>query len=524
MTCIDLNDQTQQNILNNKSGPLTNGNGEYTLNQISVFTKDFTDNILADAATDPVSIAINKYGADDFYNSLVALNEALKNRPIPKVYTTVAKRITSGNISATEFADFMQQFGQTPTGVAEKTNQNYTGSLLDLENYYTKSIRTGALAALCTRFESLFGAIDGFFDLIAEIGNLIFDVIKKIRSFREGFENFALAAAVAAVVQALAQELRSRIEEEINRILAAVESIIRNLFKSISKIFSDIGTFVDELTIRGIMKEKDNACHMFSEDNKSLIVATVLGAFDYALSLFTNPSIAQIEFLVVRICAYLTNIEALVNDVTTPMKQFEFKYLRIANRLKTISNITTSTALRAGAIRMPPELRKANINSIESLWEGRSGAVITPTGNEPINPRKPSVSEYLEIPNCNSIKSGTSKIISVSGKWLDDPLLGMKGWTGLDPTLRVYLIRMWSQAEPSSTSQPKINVRLGWVSEEYNKINGAPESAHLSGLCVDISTDGWDVESLENAALRSGFKFIRSFDGYLHLDLRPLRA
>jgi len=521
MTCIDLNDQTQQNILNNKPGPLTNANGEYTLNQVDVFTQEFTNNILSDSQNNPVTLATSKYGADVFYDSLKAFNLTISERTVPDIYPSVKARLNSGNISAAEFADFMQQYGQNPTGVVTKTNRDYARSLFDLEDYYSKTIRTGALAALCTRFESIFGALGGFFDFLSEIGNLIFDVVDKIKAFREEYKDLT----IAATVQALAVELRDRIEKEVKRIVDAVVSVLENLFNSINTLFDNTSTFVDELTIRGIMKEKDNACLMFSEKNKSLIAKTIVGAFDYALSLFENPSIAQIEFLVVRICAYLTNIEALFNDVTTPMKQFEFKYTRIANRLKTISNITTSSALRAGAIRMPPELRKKNINSIESLWEGTGGEVITPTGGTPINPKKPDVQEYLALPSCNSIKSGSNKKIAVDGPWVDDELLGMKGWTGLDPTLRVFLIRMWDIESSNFVSgSPKITVKLGWVSDEYNKINGAPENAHLSGLCVDVSTEGWDVETLEQSALKAGFRFVKSYDGYLHLDLRPLRA
>jgi hypothetical protein len=197
------------------------------------------------------------------------------------------------------------------------------------------------------------------------------------------------------------------------------------------------------------------------------------------------------------------------------MDQFEFKYKRIANRLNTMSNVTTSTAIRNGAIRFSPEARSEQINSIQSSWEGTGGVNYTPTGEEPINIKEPTIAEYSNLPSCSQVRSGTDARIIASGDWVED--FGMEGWTGLDFDLRVYLMRLQSKLGI------KIEVTNGWLSQQYNsRISGDPDSSHLSGLSVDISTNGIDTDTISTLAFKSGFRFVKVYDTHIHLDTREL--
>jgi hypothetical protein len=515
--CIDPSNQIQQNVLRSSSGPQTNANGEFTLNKIDVFSKELTANIVSDAQTNPVVIAVGKYG-ESFYSSLSLLNNTFINTDATRLrldeFPSLTARLESSTtISAIEFADFLDQYGYNPRTLTTKSGSNSQSVLFELDDYYGRTIKTGALASLCNTFQSIFGAVDGFFALLGEISDLVSLVLEKVIDFK----NFLANAAEQAVILVLINEIKKRIKAEIDKILSRIEAIITNLINSISQTLQNISTFIDETTIRGIMKQKDDTCLIFSEDNKSKIRAIIIGAFDRAVSLFENPSIAQVEFFIARICSFLTNIEALFNDVTTPMKQFEFKYTRIANRLTTISNITTSTALRAGAIRYSPEVKRENINKIKSQWEGKSGQVLTPNGTIPINPPRPSVDEFLDIPSCSSIFSGSSSTIGVDGESFKDELLGMQGYTGLDYSLRVYLVRM------SKDLGKKIIITFGWVSQEYNSaVFSSPESPHLSGLCVNVTTNDFDADVLKQAAFRAGFRTAKSYDDYIHLDVRTI--
>ena len=513
--CIDRTDQTQLNALSVTPGGGVSNNGEFTLNQIDVFAKELFDNIEADAETNPILILKNRYG-DTVDQAISYLNTDFFNRifvrdALPD-YPNLNTRVNAGPIGGIEFADFIEQFNHTPNGVIDKGNDDYLKLLFQLERYYAEDIFGGALAGICSQFQNIFGAIEDFFNLLGQIEGLINDAfafLAKIRDFRK----FLVAAAEKLTVERLMKEIRKFIKEEIEKILEVFRQIFEN-FK-ILDIIDDITTYIDKVTIKRIMKMKDEGCLFFSEKNKQTIKDKVLGIFDYIFGLFENPTIEVISFIGFRICALVTNIKALMNDFKSPLDQFEFKYKRISNRLKTISNIRTSSAIQKGAIRFSPESRAIAINSIQAAWDSEDGKLYTPSGEEPINPKPPTIEEYEAIPTCSEVRNGTANI-RVEGSWVNEEVFGMEGWTGLDYDLRVYLNRLQQYLGVPLT------VTEGWRSQQYNaKIGGSPENAHVSGKCVDIKRN-FAIASLERNAFKAGFKYIVIYDDYIHLDIRKM--
>ena len=74
--CIDTNDQLTQNQLALSSSALVDGSGRYTLAQVDAAAKELADSIVKDAETNPLIVAVNKYG-DDVYKSTDYLNGLL---------------------------------------------------------------------------------------------------------------------------------------------------------------------------------------------------------------------------------------------------------------------------------------------------------------------------------------------------------------------------------------------------------------------------------------------------------------
>lgn len=64
--------------------------------------------------------------------------------------------------------------------------------------------------------------------------------------------------------------------------------------------------------------------------------------------------------------------------------------------------------------------------------------------------------------------------------------------------------------------------------EKHNKkIGGSPNSQHVKGLAVDISTiclSGAQISNLRAFASELGFRGIGRYDRFLHIDLRPSEA
>ena len=512
--CIDTNNQTIMNSLNLRSSNNTNANGEYTLNQIDVFAKELADNLVVESQTNPVTIAENKYGVA-FYDATNYLNSTfLKDRDLDD-YPSLNNRAIRGPITPIEFADFISLFNLTPNGVITTGTLSSNNLLFELERYYANDIRFGALGGVCTLFESVFAKIDGFFDIIGEVGALIASAVSFLAKAKD-LKTFVTNTIDDIVKGKLIEDLKNLIKNEIEQFLAALRAMIQNF--NIKEVINGIGVRLNRAAIRTIMQKKDDACLFLSEENSKSISDKIISLFDYAVGLLDNPGLAEIQFLITRFCAFVANVKALLLDFKSPLDQFEFKYTRIANRLKTISNITSSTAIRNGAIRFSPEARQERINIIEQSWEGSSGRNYTPTGEKPVNVREPTISEYSDLPSCQELKDGSDSRIGVRGEWVED--FGMEGWTGLDYDLRVYLLRL---QEKLGT---KIFVTYGWISQQYNaRVGGDPYTSHISGKSVDISVFGTNVseDEFSKLAIESGFKFIKIYPGsHYHLDTRPM--
>ena len=64
-------------------GPLDNGNGEYTLAQVELFEKKFTDSIVEDVRNNnPLKNMVNRYPY--FYESVAEINNDFMNREYVK--------------------------------------------------------------------------------------------------------------------------------------------------------------------------------------------------------------------------------------------------------------------------------------------------------------------------------------------------------------------------------------------------------------------------------------------------------
>ena len=519
-TCIDRNDQITINRLNASSGPTTNSNGEYTLDQIDVFAKELADNILAEKESNPILIAQNKYG-DSFYESVnYTNNEFLVNKDLTK-YPTLQERLNQGQITPIELADFLQLFNLTPSGIIAKATLGPDSLLFEFERYYANDIKFGTLGGICAMFESVFAKVDGFFNAIGVIQGFINDVftfIAKIKSYSNSPEDQAIAAAEAITVKALIEKIGQFIKDEVDQMLDAITEMINNF--DIAAIIGNVNARIKLATIRTIMQQKDEACLLTSEENKQTIRDKINGLFNYAVGLYENPGVAEIQFLITRVCALISNVKALLLDFKSPMDQFEFKYKRIANRLKTISNITTSTAIRNGAIRFSEDAKLENINSINASWEDSGDVSYTPTGEQANNVKEPSIQEYSDLPSCGQVRNGLSPKIGVDNDscWVKD--FGMEGWTGLDFDLRVYLIRF------ADLVDVKLTLKRGWISQQYNaKIGGDPDSIYMSGKTVSISTENiTNLDLIPDYAIKSGFKFVKidEVNNLIHLDTRPL--
>ena len=510
--CIDRSDQTTLNKLALSPGPVTDFQGRFTLAQIDAVTEEIAQSIINEAENNPLSKAVNKYG-NSLYTATDYLNGLLRQR-IGSLdsYPDLKGRWTRGNISNLEMADFIQNYNYTPNGFLNEND--YQRLARNLDSYYKNDFSTSILGGFCDRFESLFASIDAFFDLIGEVEELVaeaFAIIDKIRTY-DGLQDLT----VAGLVEKLIKELKEKIGEVIDRIIAEVQDAIGNFDPA--GITDGAETFVDKTVVKGIMTTREQMCAFFTDENKKNIKDKVLGLIDYAVSLFESPGIEEIQFLIARVCALAANIEALIKDINKPLNDYTQRYTTIVNRLKTISRINESTAVAAGAIRYSPTTRQEVINRLEGRWTQTGGNVKTNTGEPPQNIAPITAADYRDLPRCGNVFKGSDTTFGVEGPHFDEKEgVGIYGYTRVDLDVKVYLKRV--QQELGT----KLIILNGWVSKAYNtKQEWAEDNSHLSGMVVDIKKAGLDAERFIELAFQNGFKYVKEYDEFIHLDLREI--
>lgn len=498
------------------TGPTVDSTGAFTINQIDVFAQELADNILAESNNNPISIAVNNYG-ETFYEAANYLNTAFKNRVQNDLqnYPELDNRWKRGIITNLEVADFIREFNYTPNDILDQTN--YIKLTRELNNYYKDSFSKSIMGGFCATMENIFQQIDAFYDLIGVVDGIVTDAIAfidKVRSF-DGFG--AAELAEGEIKEKLIDEIKRKLEEVVDQVIQEVIDAINNF--NIENIIADF-TVGGVASAKAILTAKEQMCAFFTDENKKTIKQKIRGLIDYAVSMFESPTLAQIQFLVYRFCALATNIEALLKDIKRPLDEYTQRHQRIVNRLKNISNMNTSTAIRNGGIRLSPERRQESINSLKDLWEGRKGRRITPTGEEPVIVAPITVAEYNSLPVCGNVWAGKVPWLKIdeNAEWKDAKEgIGIYGYTRVDLDVKVYLKRVHDELGV------KYTITDGWYSKDWNdKKEYDPDNSHLSGLVIDIKKDMDDVDAFTEAALKHGFKGVVVYDDSIHLDIREL--
>lgn len=499
--CIDITDQSRMASMALKGGPGVDANGEYTLSQVKIFSQEYANNILRDIEKNPLAKITELYGdsiyeTTDFINGIFLkkdyVEDALEN------YPGLSRRWEKGNLTNIEIADFLNDYNLTPNGMINKSNFNYNGLLRDMDSYYQASFSDSILGGFCKLIPQVFGAIDAFFDTLVAIENAIANILTKLRNLDDALN----ALAQKATIEFLIGEIKKLITELITQVFAEVMSIVENF--NIQDVIGDINTFIREDIVKGIVMQKERACLLLNDDKEKSVKEEAESLIDYITGLFENPQLEEIEFMVMRFCAFATNIEALIKEVNRPLDDYSNRYRRIVGRLKAVSNLNTSTAVRNGGIRLSDERKKEIINSMEQKWDSAEGTN---------NPPPPTVAEYFGLPSCKAVKNGSDPRVKISGDWVDPEVLGLEGWVNIDLDAKVYLMRFQKKVGG------QLDVVNGWRTEEYNEeVGGSPESSYLSGIALDVKLAG-DSDDWIQAAYESGFGYANVKGSNIHLDL-----
>ena len=515
-----------------EAGPTDNGNGEYTLNQINEFEKKFKDSVIEDVQNNnPLSQYVSRYPT--FYETVKQINGDFFNRSyvrdqLPQ-YEVLNERLKHGPITALEWASFMKSSNYTPVSAIESSNAKGSRFLDELDKYYNGDFSDSIMGGFCGLFNSIFGAINSFFDMLNKIDGFIQDVFSLLTKIKN-IKNELLAAFEALKVKAIIEAIKEKIGEMVKQAIQKVCQSIANFDVSAIIGRSLPVTTPAQIKVAQDVSEKKTALqNICGDDNADKIKAKIQGIIDYAVGLFANPSIEEIFMLIARLCGMAAGIEGLFKKLKDPLNDFADRYDEVFNTLSNVSNRVTGEAIRAGAIRATEENRQALINKARIPWHGVTEDHPEGTNNNPI---PPTIEDINGVPTWEEIKYNTHPDIRIVGGWTSKMKPTHEGWTKMTPDVRLKIMQLHRLAKEAGIIKGPILLNSGYRNPEYNaslKPPGAKASKHLKGTACDLdwaefNPRGNDINEFVKLAQRVGFKGFGYYNGFIHCDTGPARS
>lgn len=521
-----LNTVYERNELTYK--PIDNGNGEYTLNQIDEFEKKFKETIIEDVnRNNPLSQYVKRY--PDFYDTVKEINNDFLKRPyvielLPN-YSVLYERLKQGPITALEWASFMKSSNYTPASAIESSNAKGSRFLRELDYYYNGDFSDSILGGFCGLFNSIYGAIDSFFNILGAIDAAIQDVFSFLQKIRN-IKNEILAAFEAIKVKALIEAIKEKIKEMVTKAIQKVCQSIANF--DVTAIIGNnvVNPTPAQIKVAEDAQEKKSALqNICGEDNIKAIGEKIQAIINYAVGLFSNPSIEEIIMLMTRLCGMAAGIEGLFKKLKDPLNDFNDRYDEVFNTISNASNRVTGEAIRAGAIRPTEENRLELINKARTLWNGVTEEA--PQGTN-ANPIPPTLEEISSVPTWDQLKDNFHPDIKLKGGWVTRMTNPHEGWNSLDPAVKRNLVRLQKRAKEEGIISGHIYINSGYRNPEYNRdVGGARTSQHMKGNAVDLTWDSFDptnVRAFIHAARLEGFSGFGMYNDFVHCDIGPSRS
>ncbi len=517
------------------STSFTDGNGQFTLAQLNQFADEFVTSTVASTTGNALSDAVNTYGSDAFYTAVDTVSDFIINNPNTSEYISSAvnfedyevlfnKIEMASPITPFEMAEFIDEYNYTPETIVDEINDNPNDLIDNWASFFNGSFANSVLGGFCAKAPFIFAAIGGFFNLIGSIEGAIKDAItflNKIKNIEDPIKAIFEKIKVKALIEGIKEKLVGMIEKTIKK----VTNIVQNF--SLENVMGQVETFIDNTIVRNFMKLKDSVSRTFSEENIKNLLDKIKQTVDYGVSLFENPSLEEIQFLIARFCGMAALIEQILEDRKLPLQQFVSKYQNVYATVKARSNINTSKAINAGRPVLSPEKRQELINTYKPKWElGK-------------NLRQPTIAEYEAIPSFQSLVDDANGKVYVSksaSQWVE--FMGEEGWEGIDINVRLILMRTQERfGEKLYINSGKRSVQYQDLLRSQSKAAGnspgqkgdygvAYTSQHLDGFAIDTHWRSYprNLQDFVDIAEEEGFTGIGLYNDFIHIDVGPRRV
>lgn len=504
-------------------GNSVNSSGEFTIHQIDAFQKEFERTIVSDTENNPLTIAVRKHGSESFYGAVNTINNDFLKRDfiinlLPD-YEVLDKRVKIGNITPLEFASFIKENNYIPSAVIINCNTNGPRFCQELNDFYNGDFTDSVMGGFCKLFGNIFALGGAFFSLAESISGLVnkaLEFLNKIKNLEDPLKALFEKIKVKALIEAIKAKITSAIENTIRKIQAAIENF------SPAAVMKSIETFVQRNVANKIAQIKNNIALFFTKENIDALLAKIIAKIDYAIGLFANPSLEEIQFLIARICALATGIEKSIKDLKSPLDDFTDRYDSVYETLAAAGRQNTSRAVAAGASRLADDERQAAVERARIPWEKAGNWV------------PPRQEEKDQLPTWAQLEAGTYPRLKIIGGWTTRMRPPSEGWTEMEEDVQIMVMRLQAKMKELGIAN-FLYLNSGYRSPWYNEllrsegIGAAKNSLHLDGKAADLTWDGYgngsqDQNTFVQEARKIGFTGFGFYNTFTHVDVGPIRT
>ena len=480
-----------QSAMERASGPLENEYGELfdKIDEIQR-AKEGGDDVTARKELEEATKVVNTGLQDAFFNHPEKLESDypfIKNR-LDKI----------AFVTPVEIDEFSKQYFYKPSDVSGFLSFPKTGPEGDskrffdnLNAFYQPSTNSDlTMGSFCALVPSIFAGIEQFvefFNNIAAIAGKIGDFIGKISDL-----------GIAGIIE----KLEEQITKVIDRVVAQVKQKIENIKSFFTRKIKHYRATHDRIMAK-VQTEVDRVDSFFSKENIDRIKKQAKGLISYALSLFEDPKLEEIEFIVYRFCKFVTQMETRMFGMVGPIAAMIDDYDSTYTTLQTSADVNSAMAKRAGAIRYDGEQQQAGRVS--------SSSYVSNAGR--YNPVQ--IDDYNEIIPWNDGNGIPGKLVfpaKLGG-------MGREGYDRLQVNVKIYLARL------QKAFGRELRINSAYRSPSYNRsVGGVPNSMHVEGCALDIAFDGVTNSATREEFLRyayeAGFEWHKVYNSFVHIDIK----
>jgi hypothetical protein len=454
----------------------------------------------------PITRLTREYGEESFYLSVAAVNSYFARDEVKSLITERDQPIlydrTRGETIFTpiEVANFIISSGYTPSTLSVATSVVSLNLVNQFESFYTANFTRKSMGGFCSILPNIFGAVGAFFTTLQTLSATI-----------NSLKNFALNFSLSALLS----QLKEKILGIIDSVVSKVKSTLENF--SLARVTSELvqkAIVIREDIFANFQRTKTSCLSFCDKENVDNYKSGIEKLIDYAMSLFKNPTIEDVQFLLYRFCGFAGLIENAISGLTNPLDNAVSSYAAAVSTLQSNSSRNTSRAQRAGAVRYDNQVRQSGINTGQELYQ-QAG-----------NPPPLTAEDYEDITPWNDGK-GDNRITFSGNSFRDTrPGLGRECWEQLNPRVKTQLMKL--QKEFGKQLILVSAFRPRWYNDELRArgVAAAKNSLHIAKIAVDVSWSGFNNATKEEfirAALRNGFTGIGRYSSFVHVDIGPRR-